>query len=76
VIPVDLENIYLEDDNIDEQLLVDNLPEGFVPCKYKQCLLAVEDRQIKGASTGQSNLSVFRNWAKYFDSYSITLSRA
>jgi len=77
VIPVDPKEIYLGRDSINEQLLIDNLPNGFLRCEPRHCLLTVEDRSFKSnggyASTGQRGLSLFLNWAKYFDAYSITL---
>jgi len=77
VIPVDPKEIYLGRDSINEQLLIDNLPDGFLRCAPRRCLLAIEDRSFKYtggyASTGQDGLSLFLNWAKYFDAYSITL---
>lgn len=77
VIPVDPKEIYLGRDSINERLLIENLPDGFLRCAPRRCLLAIEDRSFKYtggyASTGQDGLSLFLNWAKYFDAYSITL---
>lgn len=74
VIPVEFNDIYIKEDSVNEQLLVDSLPDKFLFCKPSQCLLLVEDEDRSG-NTGQRGLHIFRNWAKYFPSYSITISR-
>ena len=65
--------MYLGDDNINEQLLLDNIPKDFLPDKPNQILLVVEDKS--GNGTGQRGLKIFRNWSKYFDCYSLTISK-
>lgn len=55
---------------IDEDMLLGALPGGFLPVHPKLCLLMVGD---KDGATGQSGLSKFRSWAKYFDAYSLTI---
>jgi hypothetical protein len=56
---------------IDEQKLIDNLPDGFLPVKPRNVLLTIGNDI---GSTGQwINLNLFRPWAKYFDCYVIEL---
>jgi hypothetical protein len=55
---------------IDEGKLLAALPEGFLPLPARRVLLAVGDED---GGTGQSGLSQFRDWAKYFDAYMLTL---
>jgi hypothetical protein len=59
-----------DDFTIDETRLLSALPDGFLPCPPARILLAVED-EIGG--TGQRDLSLFRDWAKYFDAYCLNL---
>lgn len=58
------------DYKIDEQKLLDALPADFLPVKPNLILLAISD---KSGGTGQRGLSVFKDWAKYFDAYCINL---
>ena len=55
---------------IDETRLVSALPGGFLPCPPNRVLLAVQDET---GGTGQRGLSLFRDWAKYFDAYCLNL---
>jgi hypothetical protein len=55
---------------IDEDALLAALPEGFLPVPARHILLAVSDED---GGTGQSGLSEFRNWAKYFDAYTLNI---
>lgn len=55
---------------IDEDALLAALPEGFLPVPPRRVLLAVSDED---GGTGQSGLSKFRNWAKYFDAYTLNI---
>jgi len=55
---------------IDEDALLAALPEGFLPAPPRHILLAVSDED---GGTGQSGLSQFRNWAKYFDAYTLNI---
>ena len=56
---------------IDEDKLIAALPEGFLPAySRRRVLLAVGD---ENGGTGQSGLTRFRDWAKYFDAYTLTL---
>src|SRR5215510_7862791 len=59
-----------DDFTIDEDRLLAALPDGFLPCPPGRVLLTVED-EISG--TGQRGLTLFQDWAKYFDAYVINL---
>jgi hypothetical protein len=59
---------------IDEAKLIAALPDGFLPAyPRRRCLLAVAD---ENGGTGQAGLSEFRDWAKYFDCFCLTLVKA
>lgn len=58
---------------IDEARLLEALPDGFLPCPPARVLLAVSDET---GGTGQRGLSLFLNWAKYFDAYCLNLVMA
>lgn len=55
---------------IDEEKLLAALPPGFLLVETNRILLAVED-EVGG--TGQRGLSLFKDWAKYFDAYCLNL---
>lgn len=55
---------------IDENKLLSALPPDFLPARPGSILLAVTDDR---GGTGQTGLSHFRNWAKYFDAYCLNL---
>jgi hypothetical protein len=57
---------------IDEEALLYALPATFLPVLPAQVLLAVSDED---GGTGQSGLSRFRNWAKYFDAYTLNIMK-
>lgn len=59
-----------QDYKVDEEKLINNLPEKFLPVKPKYILLTIGDNK---GSIGQINLEKFRIWAKYFDSYVLCL---
>lgn len=71
-IPCKFENVYIGDNNINEELLVNSIPADWLPTLPKNILLTVADRW---GTTGQSKLSVFRPWSKYFDSYVLELHK-
>jgi hypothetical protein len=63
-----------DDYAIDEAKLIAALPEGFLPAyPRRRCLLSVSD---ENGGTGQTGLSEFRDWAKYFDCFCLTLVKA
>lgn len=70
-----LKTIYKGEDNIDEVLLLTVMPENFLPkgIQPNKVLLMVANSDGIG-STGQRGLKLFRNWSKYYDSFSIELS--
>ena len=71
-IPCEFSEVYLGEDNINEDLLLDSIPNGWLPTKAENILLAVAD---KYGSTGQRKLTKFRSWAKYFDAYCLELHK-
>jgi hypothetical protein len=59
---------------IEEDELIAALPAGFLPAyPRRRVLLTVAD---ENGSTGQTGLHVFRDWAKYFDAFALTLVKA
>lgn len=71
-IPCEFSEVYLGDDNINEELLLESIPKDWLPTKIENILLAVAD---KYGSTGQRSLNKFRSWAKYFDAYCLELHK-
>lgn len=71
-IDCDFNKVYLGVDQINEELLLKSIPEGWLPTKPSLILLNVCN---KYGGIGQSNLNVFRNWAKYFDAYCLELHK-
>lgn len=71
-IPCEFSDVYLSEDNINEELLLKNIPEGWLPTKPNLILLTVGD---KYGSTGQYGLKKFRSWAKYFDAYCLEIHK-
>lgn len=69
-IPCDFHDIYMGEDHINEELLIQNIPDGWLPCKANQILLTVADEH---GSRGQYVNKVFRLWAKYFNCYVLEL---
>lgn len=65
-IPCKFNDVYIGEDNINEKLLLEKIPDGWLPTDASKILLCVEDEKY---STGQRGLNKFRNWAKYFDAY-------
>lgn len=71
-IPCEFSEVYLSNDNINEELLLESIPKDWLPTKVENILLAVAD---KYGSTGQCGLNKFRSWAKYFDAYCLELHK-
>lgn len=69
-IPCEFSDVYRGDNNINEELLLNHIPEGWLSVEPSRILLAVAD---KYGSTGQIDLYRFRPWAKYFDAYCLEL---
>lgn len=61
-----------DDYQINEQKLIESIPKDFLPVDPKNILLTVGE---SWGSTGQIGLSIFKNWSKYFDCYSIELCK-
>lgn len=57
-----------------EDLLIENIPDNFLPVESSKILLTVMDKSKTGA-TGQRGLSRFKNWSKYFPGYCLDLTR-
>ena len=57
---------------IDEFSIFLHMPKNFLPVDSLQILLCVGD---KHGSTAQRHPDFFRPWGKYFDSYSLELSK-
>ena len=55
---------------VNEDAILDAIPDGWLPCEPEFCLLMVSDG-VWG--TGLLHIQKFRSWAKYFDSYSLTI---
>lgn len=69
-IPCNFRDVYIADDNINEELLIQNIPEGWLPVAPNLILLTKANEY---GSDGQSNLNIFRPWGKYFDCYVLEL---
>lgn len=69
-IPCDFNDVYLGEDRINEQLLLDNIPDGWLPVEPHQILLVAIDEH--GNGTGQY-CKIFRDWKKYFSCYVLEL---
>lgn len=55
---------------VKEQLLIENLPEDFLPTSPKNILLIIDNGKY---GTGLYGVNLFRKWSKYFDSYALEL---
>lgn len=71
-IPCDFNNVYIGEDNINEELLLNSIPEKWLPCKPSNILITVSNK-TGSCFTGQRGLEIFRSFAKYFDSYVLEL---
>ena len=71
-IPCEFADVYRGKNNIDEDLLLRSIPDGWLPVNPSEILLDVAD---KWGSIGQRNLKVFHSWAKYFDAYCLELHK-
>lgn len=65
-------DVCITNENINEELLLKNIPNGWLPTEPSKILLTIAD---KYGSTGQYNLNKFRPWAKYFDAYCLELHK-
>lgn len=71
-IPCDFSDIYLGENNINEDLLLEHIPEGWLQDKPSNVLITVAN---KNYTTGQYGLKKFKSWAKYFNAYVVELHR-
>ena len=71
-ISCEFSEVYLGNNNINEELLLEHIPEDWLPTKPSLILLAVGD---KYGSIGQCGLEKFRSWAKYFDAYCLEIHK-
>ncbi len=69
-IPCEFNDVYLGDEHINEKLLLENIPDGWLPVEPRMILLTVADET---GSTGQGGLEIFMSWGKYFPSYVLEL---
>lgn len=71
---------YMGKDNINERLLLDHLPNNFLPKDCQYIAVMVEDEISKESgrvisNTGQRNLNIFKDYDKYSNKYSLLLCR-
>ena len=69
-IDCNLSDVYFGQDHINEELLLEHIPAGWLPVAPDKILLTVGSNS---GSTGQCNLGKFMSWSKYFDSYMLEL---
>ena len=60
-------DVYLGEDDINEELLLSVIPKNFLPTEPKNILLVKIDED--GGGTAQRGLNIFKNWSKYYDAY-------
>lgn len=66
-LPCTFDEVYHGNDIIDEDRLLELIPDDWLPVTPSKILLvAVDD---SGCGTGQYNVEHFMVWAKYFDAY-------
>jgi hypothetical protein len=58
---------------IDEEKLINSLPNNFLPTTPDKILVLVADSEY--GSTAVCNLKTFRDWSKYHFSHSLTLKK-
>ena len=68
-IPCNFDDVVIASDHINEDLLLRNLPEGFLPVDPSLVLLTVD----RGSYSEGQDASKFRTWEKYFDAYVLEL---
>lgn len=75
----EFKHYYHGENKIDEPLLIQNLPQGFLPREPKNIMLFVEsiqnDPDFIIPPKGQTNLKIFLNWHKQHESHLILLKR-
>jgi len=73
ILPKESENNASNNYRINEDMLIELLPQGFLPKQSKNILLSVDNGD--DTSSGQQGLKHFTNWAKYFDAYCLEIGR-
>ena len=68
-IPCEYTDVYKGEDNINEQLLIDNIPDDYLLYEVGHILLIAD-------GTGQCGLEKFANWGKYYDGYVLHIDPA
>ena len=71
-LPCHLDQMVLPDGTIHEMMLINLLPEGWLPAKPAEILISVAHAR---GSTGLKRLRLFRPWARHFDCYILELWR-
>jgi hypothetical protein len=61
-----------DDFTIDEDSVLENIPDRWLPVKPEKTLLTIGD---KWGSTAQRSPKKFRGWGKYFDAYTLELAK-
>jgi len=62
------------DDKINEDLLLENIPEKFLSVKPNKILLTREDKN-KDGSLGIKDTKYFRSYSKYYDCFVLEICR-
>ena len=69
-IPCGFEEVCQGENKINEDKLLENIPDGWLPDRPENILITVAGVHC---SIGQYGLKKFRSWAKYFDAYVLEL---
>ena len=62
-ISCDFSEVFTSEGSVNEDLLLNKIPEGWLPDKVEEILLAVGN---KYGLTGLTHLNKFKSWSKYF----------
>ena len=68
-IPCEYTDVYKGEGNINEQLLIDNIPDDYLLCEVGHILLGAD-------GIGQCGLEKFANWGKHYYSYVLLIDPA
>jgi len=60
----------IDEFEVNEELLLKNMPTDFLPTQSKNILLIIDNGKY---GTGLCGVKEFRKWRKYFDSYALEL---
>lgn len=80
ILPKTFPEYYLGKDNINEELLINDMSNNFLPKDYEFIAIMVEDEINENSgrvlsNTGQRGLSIFKDYDKYTNKYSLLLCR-